>query len=773
VKHFNECGRPVAAERIAVFPVCEIISLAGWLCSKQNRQITQGGGTIVVTERAMSVARHRLSLRGLTPTAQVILYSSVLLFVVGAALGLGWRAKEETTPDTFSCLAVSPDGRLMALGRIALYAQRGAVYVSSLGSPDGGWSSDCEPVLALAFSPDSRLVATAHAGLRPEYGLVKIWDAGSGRVLRTFLGHHGGVRSVCFSADGRSVISAGSWIRKNGKPHGELAVWDVASGSRRVALEEKDGIIDSLAVSANDMLAGAVRMNDTRSFTRLWDMTGGVLNRALEKRPTRIDGFAFSTNGRRLAVGGPVSLVPGPVLRSEIDAGFRFFNYERSGGSLSLIDAENGNPLLSLGDFKGPVRKLAFSSDGRQLAALAEIIEWKHRPMQSWPVPVGSEWRILDVQSGEQRLAQDCDYSLEGVAFVPGRPELITCGSDNAIRIWDSTSGRVIRTLKKTQGVRTSRTFRATVLHTSWPVALAFQPDEQTLSSVSRDGLVQSWDLRNCEESLRDERYRGTFSTAAFSPDNRLLATAKGTPTPEIEVRNLETGVAAASLTTSKTATNLAFLSPHTLLIAFAGGRTELFDIANLSAVQTWDAGEKVCYAGCWIDAAQGSGFDSASQAHHWPGLPAFATGHPDGSVRFWDRNGRALFERKIQAAGIGALAVSRRGDKFYTGDELGAVKSWDVVSMQRRRTFRSGGSKISDVCLSESGGFLAAADVKNTVRVWDTVEERELLEVQLDLRVSSLAFSADGSMLAVGSWNNQIMLFGTREPSLLNVLTK
>ncbi|RPI19991.1 MAG: WD40 repeat domain-containing protein [Acidobacteria bacterium] len=697
----------------------------------------------------------------------------MLLCVVDEAPGINRQAKEETTPNTFSCLTVSPDGRLMALGSIALYAQRGAVSVSRVDSSDGGWNSGCEPVLALAFSPDSRLLASAHAGLRPEYGLVKVWDVGSGRVLRTFLGHHGDVRSVCFSADGRSVISAGSWIRKNGKPHGEIAVWDVASGSRRLALEEKDGIIDSLAVSTNDVLAGAVRVNDTRSFTRLWDMTGRVLTPALTKRPTRIDGFAFSTNGRRLAVGGPVSAVRRPVLRNEIDAGFRFFNYEWSGGSMSLIDAENGNPLLSLGDFKGPVRKLAFSPDGRQLAALAEVIEWRHRLMQSWPVTVGSEWRILDVESGEQRLAQDCAYSLEGVAFVPGSPEIITCSSDNAVRIWDSISGRVIRTLKKTQGVWTSPTFQPAVLHTSWPVALAFQPGEQTLSSVRRDGLVQSWDLRNCEESLRDEGYWGTFSSAAFSRDAQLLATAKSTRTPEIEVRNLQTGVAAASLKTPQAATNLAFLSPHTLLIAFAGGRTELFDIANLSVVHAFDAGEKVCYAGCWIDATPRPGFDSASKARHWSGLPAFATGHPDGSVRFWDRNGRVLFERKIQAAGIGAIAVSQRGDNFYTGDELGAVKSWDVGSMQRRRTFRAGGTKISDICLSESGGFLAAADVKNTVRVWDTVEERELLKVQLDLKVSSLALSADGSRLAVGTWNNQITLLETREPSLLNVLTK
>src|SRR5207245_2421604 len=38
---------------------------------------------------------------------------------------------------------------------------------------------------------------------------VKVWDAASGRILKTFRGHDSWVRSCAFAPDGRTVLSAG------------------------------------------------------------------------------------------------------------------------------------------------------------------------------------------------------------------------------------------------------------------------------------------------------------------------------------------------------------------------------------------------------------------------------------------------------------------------------------------------------------------------------------------------------------------------------------
>ena len=61
---------------------------------------------------------------------------------------------------------------------------------------------------SVAFSSDGKLALSGSLDKT-----LKLWDVASGRVLKTLLGHDGGVTSVALSPDARLAASGGQVTR--------------------------------------------------------------------------------------------------------------------------------------------------------------------------------------------------------------------------------------------------------------------------------------------------------------------------------------------------------------------------------------------------------------------------------------------------------------------------------------------------------------------------------------------------------------------------------
>jgi WD40 repeat protein len=124
--------------------------------------------------------------------------------------------------DRVLCLAFSPDGTRLASGG-GEPSRGGEIIVWDMASREPVQTlreTHSDTVFGLDFSRDGALLASCGADK-----FVKVSEAATGKLIRTYEGHTGHVLDVCWKADGGTFASAGA--------DASIKIWNVETGEQR------------------------------------------------------------------------------------------------------------------------------------------------------------------------------------------------------------------------------------------------------------------------------------------------------------------------------------------------------------------------------------------------------------------------------------------------------------------------------------------------------------------------------------------------------------
>ncbi len=281
--------------------------------------------------------------------------------------------------------------------------------------------------------------------------------------------------------------------------------------------------------------------------------------------------------------------------------------------------------------------------------------------------------------------------------------------------------------------------------HSAVVTALAFSPDGSALASGGRDGAVWVRSDTGAELLVEPNPKAPAVHGLAFAADGGLaVAHAHGW-----HLYRRTDGTWRAFGPPSPAGVNgVAAAGPHWLAVG-TGDRIN----PTPGAFELWDLQTEKRVGPAFREPNGVRAVAAAPAA----GVVAWATGHMKATA--WDVRKRDPVHFALKRTAP-AVALSPDGAALAAVDDYG-VRLFDVPKRQERAAMKGHKAKVTSLAFSPDGSTLVTGSWDQTVRLWDAATGRERAALAWPVgKVTALAYAADGLRIAAGGDGGAVVVW-------------